>query len=281
MASFVSHISFHCSRYTLDASHFTLARTSFSEYLLCCQWYPFRGECGRVELSHLCSNQLSLLANVDKPIWVDTYYAVRVFFREKLHWVELFHFFSDEPPTFCHCLHNPGLTCCFTGVFLRSGINMVHCHTALQHTMYTPGCQNAVTTYICNSFLCPSAYIIHPIFFALTLYESSLVSKFCFDHKGKNTIFIICCPVPIISSRLWIMSGGSVSKGWRKKIPDSVFCFIHLIKTVFPLSVVFVFTDIVSFLLFWQCLSMMSLLFCYFPYADNCLLLKVRGDVTW
>lgn len=30
-------------------------------------------------------------------VWLDTYYAVSVFFREQLHWVELLHFFSNEP----------------------------------------------------------------------------------------------------------------------------------------------------------------------------------------
>lgn len=44
---------------------------------------------------------------------MDTYYFVSVFFRDQLHWVELFHFFSDEPPNLkleCQRLHNPGLT---------------------------------------------------------------------------------------------------------------------------------------------------------------------------
>lgn len=44
---------------------------------------------------------------------MDTYYAVSVFFREQLCWVELFHFFSDELPLLkleCQCLHNPSLT---------------------------------------------------------------------------------------------------------------------------------------------------------------------------
>lgn len=68
----------------------------------------------------------AFFTNVDRPVWVDTYYAVSVFFREQLHLVELFHFFSDEHPLLkleCQCLHNPSLTAAAAASEAASGVH--------------------------------------------------------------------------------------------------------------------------------------------------------------